>query len=78
MSFANIHVDVEDEEPPKFHCVYDHKPGEFSVKAADKGDITIYISGTFTQLRDWATQFTAALVDGRSALDEQERDTTND
>jgi hypothetical protein len=68
---ATIHVDLADQPPPRFHCIYNHSPGEFSVKIADS-DVTVYVAGTFAQLRDWATSFTGAIIDGRAALLEQE------
>jgi len=76
MSYSTVHIDVKDEEPPQFHCVYSHVPGEFSVKVAG-GDNTVYIAGTFTQLHNWATQFVASLAAGIIAVNEQESETAN-
>jgi hypothetical protein len=65
---AVVHMDVAAEEPPVFHCVYDHVPGEFAIKVAS-GDVIVYIAGTFSQLRDWASNFISAAVDGRAAVE---------
>jgi hypothetical protein len=64
---AIVHMDVAAEEPPKFHCVYNHVPGEFAVKVAS-GEVIVYIGGTFADLRDWATQFIGACIDGRAEV----------
>jgi hypothetical protein len=74
---ATVHLDVSDEEPPKFHCVYNANPGEFSIKVAGS-DVTVYVCGTADTLRTWATQFLAATIDGVIAVNEQARETTDD
>ena len=69
---ATVHLEAASEEPPKFHCVYDGFPGEFSIRVAGQNTVTVYIAGTFAELRDWATQFIAACIDGRAAVMDQQ------
>ena len=56
---ASVHINVADSQP-EFCGMYKHRPGDGWLEIANSGQTTVYISGSRSEIVDWARRVTAA------------------